>query len=627
MATLIRIGSHSSEKSPSPFKKQLDEYFLRLTIGEPAQWGLLTLGGLAALIVIWAAWVHGTWAAWGSLTVDCGREMYVSSLLAEGKMLYRDVSYNYGPVAPYFNAWLFRWFGARLEVLYWAGAISALGSAAALYFAGMRMSFALAGWTAGAVVLCEAFHPTLFAFPLPYSFAAVYGCLIACLFLWLVAREPGSKSRIEVGALGMLTAVAALLKFEFGAACLITLSALILVRGFRQRERRFFLKDLAAILPGVILCGLVIRWMVSIHGAAFITQENFQSWPGSYFMKTYGKTYLASAGCDLSAESLAAAAERIFSVLGVVQGLQLLLTDREDRPERQVIFLRVALFVGAMGYLVIYSPRHDVLSAVFFPLDMVVYAGIAATVGWWYLWRHLKSENGLAIAILFTFSAIIGFRFLFKMLPIDYPVFYNGPVVLSFLVLPTVLVRLTRRSRRYKMGAELVICLACLMVAALRAEAVISEEPRKTWLRTDHGDIRVSEEMAEQYGAAIQFMKEKAALGEQVLSVPEDTSLYFLSGTHCPTRVAAFTPGMLIPGKMTDEAIAEIEKKPVRYLVWSNRLFPEYGVIRFGTEFDQAMGTYLRSHYRRVGPLTSAHVKVTGWTAFVWERIPEVQAQ
>ena len=108
--------------------------------------------------------------------------------------------------------------------------------------------------------------------------------------------------------------------------------------------------------------------------------------------------------------------------------------------------------------------------------------------------------------------------------------------------------------------------------------------------------------MAESYMAAIQFMKEKASLGQSVLSVPEDTSLYFLSGTFAPTRVFPFTPGVLASGKMTDEIIHEIDRKPVSYLLWSNRTFTEYRVPVFGRDFDRKVGDYLKSHYHLVGP-------------------------
>jgi len=89
-------------------------------------------------------------------------------------------------------------------------------------------------------------------------------------------------------------------------------------------------------------------------------------------------------------------------------------------------------------------------------------------------------------------------------------------------------------------------------------------------------------------------MKEKASAGESVLSVPEDTSLYFLSSTNCPTRVFSFTPGIVAPGQMTDKMIREIERQPVRYLLWSNRQFPEFGTHVFGEDFVPRIGDYLR---------------------------------
>jgi len=126
--------------------------------------------------------------------------------------------------------------------------------------------------------------------------------------------------------------------------------------------------------------------------------------------------------------------------------------------------------------------------------------------------------------------------------------------------------------------------------------------------------------MAENYEAAIPFMKEKAALGQSVLSIPEDTSLYFLSGTYCPTRVYLFIPGSVAPGKMTNELIGQIERKPVDYLLWSNRTFAEYGVPEFGKDFDPEIGDYLKSHYRPVGPLLPNTGTSSDWSAVVWER-------
>jgi len=212
-----------------------------------------------------------------------------------------------------------------------------------------------------------------------------------------------------------------------------------------------------------------------------------------------------------------------------------------------------------------------------------------------------------------------------KMSAGGYPIYYNGPVVLSFLLLLRLIIPRSGRSRRFVFVGELVICLACLAPVVLHATAFEAGTKNFVPLTTERGTVRVSKHMAENYKAAIQFMKDKASLGKSVLSVPEDTSLYFLSGTYCPTRVFSFTPGVLAPGKMTDDMIREIDRKPVDYLLWSNRTFSEYRVSVFGKDFDREVGDYLKSHYRPVAPVLPNTGSYLEWTAVVWERKPESQ--
>jgi hypothetical protein len=599
----------------------LDSYFSRLASGSPVPWNLATLGGLLVLVVIWAAWLHGTWAGWGELTADCGREMYVPSVLLHGKTLYKDIWYPYGPLGPYWNSFLFRMFGVHLNVLYWAGSLSALGCAIFLYHIGIRLSAALAGWTAGAAVLFQAFHPSLFSFPLPYSYACVYGLLVSCLFVWFVIHAATSRNVAWIFGAGLAAAAALLLKLEFGMACYLTLALLIAARGLQQRSWKSVAQDVGACLPGVVACGMVITWMISLRGVEFLTQENLMSWPGTFFMRTYGKFWLGETGFTITGPILSAAAKRLLVFLALVQGLHIFLS--RERPDRRRMLLRGALFALALGYIFVYLTWFKQLCAVFFPQDMVLYISVAGLAAWWHFLRQPESKNALAIALLLSFSTLLAFRIMFKLLPVDFPVFYDGPAILCFLLLMRSLIPASGHSKRFVQVAEAVLCLACLAAPALHSRAVLEGIPRPAWLTTERGSIRVPKQTAENYWAAMQFMKEKNALGEAVLSIPEDTSLYFFSEVDCPTRVYAFTPGMLAPGKMTDDLVQQIERRPVRYLIWSNRLFPEYNVLRFGVDFDQTFGNYLFSHYRRVAPVTPASPHYWEWSAYIWERIPD----
>src|SRR5262249_21751593 len=76
-----------------------------------AKWPRITAA--LSLIGFFAMGAALTWNRWGDLIIDCGRELDTPRQLAEGKMLYRDVRYWYGPFAPYFNSVLFRVFGTN----------------------------------------------------------------------------------------------------------------------------------------------------------------------------------------------------------------------------------------------------------------------------------------------------------------------------------------------------------------------------------------------------------------------------------------------------------------------------------------------------------------------------------
>src|SRR5260370_3779146 len=293
----------------------------------------------------------------------------------------------------------------------------------------MRLSSWLVGFSEGTVLLLEAFHPTVFCFPLPYSFSAAYGCLTACIFLWLVVTTSARSGWGWMFGAGLAAATALLLKLEFGTACYVTLALLILARGLQQRSWKSILRDSISILPGILICAMVIRWMVSIAGVDFILQENFMSWPTSYFLKTYGKFWLAQTGFSLSLPAFVEAAKEALVFLGFWQGVHLLVTWK--RPRRGSMLLRAALFLVALAYLVIYVPWRDVYHVLLFPKEMFLYVTLASVAALFYFWWEQEIARASALILLLIFSGLLAFRILLRMVPWDYAIYVNGPVVLS----------------------------------------------------------------------------------------------------------------------------------------------------------------------------------------------------
>jgi hypothetical protein len=584
------------------------------------------LPGIALLVLLAAIRMCWSWAGWGDLSVDAGHETYVPMVLAEGKLLYRDVWYHYGPAAPYLNSYLFRVFGVHLSVLYFAGSFAAVGSAIFLFLSGIEMGYALAGWIAGAVLVLEAFEPGIFGFPLPYSFASVYGCLVACVLLWALLRSLRLLNSGWIFTGAGLAGLGLLLKLEYGIACYSAVGISIVFRALKGKSLRRSLVDGLAILPSVALCIVVIHWMVSIRGIEFITQENIMSWPTSYFMKTYGAVWLAKTGFALNRQAWVEVGKQTIFLAGIFYFVYRIFSNTKQDLREGII--RLSLLVGLIEfYRVFVNPGnpYEILEAAFFPRAMVLYVVIGAVASLWRLLRGGWNQELAGLAMAFGFASVLAWRTLLRTTPDEYSIYYNGPVVLCYLIATNRIVAGVgakgHSSGRQKAVAFL--CLACLFTVAARAALMSVYGPKLVALQTERGALRVPEAVARNYEAGVAFLKQKYSEGETVLIVPEDTTMYFLSGTHAPTRVYIFTPGVVSPGRMTKEIVQEIDEKRIRYLLWSNRTFAEYGVPFFGQDFNKELASALKERYEEVGPLVPSAGADGGLAFTFWRRRQE----
>ena len=584
------------------------------------------------LVVLWLFLAWWSWAHWGSPTVDCGREAYVPSVLAQGKTLYKDVWYPYGPAAPYLNSLLFRLFGVHLNVLYVAGLASVLLYALPLFWLASRFCPLPGAFCVGLALVIQAFGPTIFSFPLPYSFAAVYGAVFGSFFLLFAIKASLGEHAAPVFGTGVFAALALLTKPEFGAACYAALGVLLLGRYLHYRCARTVRRDLLLVLPGVLLATLVVAWMVSLEGIDFLTQKNIMSWPDSYFMQTYGQQWLRKTGFSLSPFALRNGgwAVAVYFVFWGVAG-SVIKYSAARIPQSRLMPVAAAVsvvaIVGAVAAIAAWGPvtfRGRFL-AVFLPRSAVAIVAAALPFVAWKYWKSGFSRRFLALLLVCCFAVSLAFRFLFELSVRGYSVYYNGSVLLALFTLFVYIALPGLREWPSRLRTWAPILLFVPVVFAIVFESwvyLVFRNTNDVPLRTERGVLHMDARKAEGYRQSIEIMQEAQRRGEAIMVMPEDTMLYFLSGVNCPTRVFAFTPGLLAPGEMTDDLIREMDSRDVRYLLLSNRRFPEYGAPEFGVDFDQPVGEHIRQNYhqvRTVPPGTEEEPR-RGWEASLWER-------
>ncbi|MDQ3294912.1 MAG: hypothetical protein M3527_10770, partial [Actinomycetota bacterium] len=240
------------------------------------------------------------------------------------------------------------------------------------------------------------------------------------------------------------------------------------------------------------------------------------------------------------------------------------------------------------------------------------------------------SESGgrdaTGLLVLVVTAVLVGARAGFAPQYQGYSIYYNGLSVVGLLVIVTRLPRATvapgRGRRAHALAAALLVPVALSMV--VQAADPLTDDLDAVELASDRGRLGLPRSKLATYRAATRFMEEARRRGEQVMLVPEDTTLYFLAGLQAPTRASVFTPGLVTPGRMTEETIAQIEAAPVRYLLVSTRTFPEYGAPLFGFDFNDELADHLLRHYREVGPLVASgpdFAAASRYPMTVWERI------
>jgi hypothetical protein len=164
------------------------------------------------------------WAKTGDILGDFGNEQYVAWQISQGKILFRDVAYLYGPLSPDFNGLIAHLAGNQLDVILTANLVVLILTTALLYRLLRVISGMIAALTATIFFLfifalnCPT-KITNYDFLTPYSHSITHGFLltlgvIACLYRF---RRTRSTAALIFG--GFMTGAVFLTKPEIFLGC------------------------------------------------------------------------------------------------------------------------------------------------------------------------------------------------------------------------------------------------------------------------------------------------------------------------------------------------------------------------------------------------------------------------
>jgi Dolichyl-phosphate-mannose-protein mannosyltransferase len=551
-----------------------------------------------------------TWAHWGDLRADIGREMYVPAMIAQGKMLYRDVWYPFGPLAPYIQALIFRIFGAQLVVLYLSGLAITLCYTLVLYELSRRLMPPVGAALVSLGLLMQAFLPSLFNYVLPYAFAATYGSLLGVVFLYFliryIRREPGPNLLLS----GLAAGLALLAKQEFGVACWLVLSIALIGDYWNHRSLRRLARQVLWCIPGLAIFFFSFGWFVWRLSLRFILFDNFQSTPGAYFMRTFGAKWVADRGLRFIPSEILSTMGSAFLILGVWFCAAWVIRIAVQWFSARTVFRVVAAgsVMALIGFIThrhwggyLFWHRSNAIS-LFFPIGMFWVACVA------FLWNAIQflrtgNREYFAPAVVSVYALVSGIRIMVQVEPRNYSIYYDPVIFLTFVFFLVTILQWVLRPLPEVAGPTILFGLLTIEAAGLIATLLPLPFPDyelASGLHTDYGLIYTTSDREEVLRQVIAFMKEQKALGKKVVVLPEEVPLYFFTGTQAPSRWYELSPGLLLP-EDEDAYIAALKAADIDYVLLSNRSYFEYGIPYFGLDFHQKIYRWIQDNYEVTG--------------------------
>lgn len=561
------------------------------------------LKAMVLLGLLFVLMVAGSWQRWTQPIIDHGREMNLPARILAGEQLYADVQYLYGPFAPYFNAALYYIFGVRLAVLHAAGALcGALIILIAYWLSRRLMSVWESALVAGMVIVVCAVKSTA-NYISPYSFAALYALVFALLSLVAVVRYLESGRGYWMPIAGALVGLTLITKLEVsGASMAVALTAI----GLRSLgDRRLHWRDLILFaLPLIVISGGVLGLILTRVSWRTLLDENhifFSNMPPQlyYFNQSISgllewriSLWFTLAGVCSYGIWLAGSA-----IVGMVSGRRL---------DGRLWLKSLAWAISSLGlYQLITStfnfkidPTPLAAAPIILPVLILSLGGCALKA--WIEKRSIPIELKIALLVV-VFAQVSILRVILNVTgaspytPFFIPTVLVIIIYLLFRTWPALFTTRVEIQDRVRTGAMILIGV---MILGTGVNSIYRLRTRHNYqISAPRGRFLTEAPIGQPLSAAIQFVRERTSPDQEVLTLPQATSINFLAERRYPFREEILHPGF-VTGEHEKHYIELIKKRRYPLILVVNLLTPEFRDRIFGVDYNQELMSWIESNYQ-----------------------------
>ncbi len=560
---------------------------------------------IAVVTVVGLIW---SWGTWPDVQVDFGRELYVIWRLTEGDVLYRDISWIYGPLYPYVLALWCLCFNVSLQSIVISNILLVLGVLCILY----RMFFHMAG-RVSATLACLTFL-SVFAFTqflgignynwiCPYSHGMTYGVALSLLSLYLIFRFADTRRFIWIGCSGFVLGLVFLIKTEiFLAALMGSIASIVSLFWLRRSDCRSILKTVI-IWAGLLVLPMLISFMLfsfkMLPGDSLYATMGM--WPHMLNSKlTNNPFHKWSMGTLNTLESIIVILKWIgwYALVFLPAGGLSLISHRAKIPPFRIAVLAFSLFASVLYFLwqwqmITWYNISRPWQVFMLLLGLIVFYKI--------IFRRIHDDKEYPAAVLRFSMAVFSFVLLAKMILFVRIVHYGfGLAMPATLMIIVALWEWIPQLLRKLGGLPIVFRSAVLAtwLIAIAAHIVMSDRlfSDKKYKVATGVDSFWSDGRGAYFNTALQFLAERVSPGDTLAVLPEGVILNYQLRMQSPTPYTEYTPG-LWDLYNDDEILPAFQNQPPDWVVLVHRDDSEFGARFFGKDYGKLLGNWIRENY------------------------------
>lgn len=494
---------------------------------------------IAIVVAVAAIAFIQSYARWLDPIIDTGRDLYIPEQLARGAKLYRDIRYQYPPLAPYLLALITGAIGHSLASYMAIGLAQSATIAASLWMA-LRKPLPAFAATVTFAAICFCGASTWGAnFIFPYSYAATIGMTLLCIAL---AAFIQTHNAVAIGAL----VLASFCKVEYAVGALLIMVLLTIARRVTPRQTAAY-------------CGAMILAMATV--ALYFRDTSW--WSGNVF----------------AAWQHGARARHFFAIVSGVAGWR-----------EEVVQIAIGL-AGIAAIFFLQRWRHWLAG-----ISIIIVALLVADHSFFRAWAVLQwialgwaliRERESPLLIFAAFSVASTLRIPLNVSPSWYGVVLTIPTIA--LAAYTLFCYLPRRNvmALFWLAPFVTNAGAGLWQQheryAVKQYAIVS--PRGRFYDWNADRARILSEVI------------PAVAGGTLAVIPEGITVNYLAGVRTPLTFHTFTP-VEVDAPQTEAAIVrELTAHPPDRVLIVSRDLREYGARGFGVDYDLRAGAVLRLRY------------------------------